>query len=154
MINLKDFIESLGPEAKSYTQKQLAQLHIDVERLAHILIAVHVSKKDQEDTHIDDNLASAIVKPMSEPITQPDLKNLREQLNEDMKTHIGTLYEKFSSDVGLLSEQVSSIDNRVITVERKLDVIIDAVADLKVEATEEREHQRRLDNRIAILEAR
>lgn len=111
---------------------------------------------------------------MSDPATKSDLNELREQLrqdmnvqrerfNEDMKTHTGTLYEKFSGDVGLLSEQMTMMNKRLARVEKKMDVLTDTVGDMKVELTvvnekldrkADRSQITQLDRRVATLEAK
>ena len=40
MITHKQFVKSLGEHAKKYTPGELQQLHIDVRKMARILIAV------------------------------------------------------------------------------------------------------------------
>ena len=95
-----------------------------------------------------------IVDAMNDQATKNDLFELRKQLNEDIRGHMGVLYEKVSRDVVLLREQVTSVNKRLTVVESKVDFAIEAVADLKVEATSRRERLVRLENRISALETR
>lgn len=44
MIEFDQFVESLGPHAQRYTPEQLRQLHIEVRKLAQLLIAVHKAR--------------------------------------------------------------------------------------------------------------
>lgn len=77
----------------------------------------------------------------NEHITKSDLsyfgQNLRKEINDDFKTHVGFLYEKFSSDVKLIAESQQmtnqKLDNiinnqnnltqRVNRAEVRLDVV-------------------------------
>lgn len=45
MMDFDDFVASLGDEAQRYTPVQLRQLHIEVHKLAKILIAVQRARK-------------------------------------------------------------------------------------------------------------
>lgn len=91
---------------------------------------------------------------MADPATTHDLTELRKQLNADIRLHMGALYEKVSSDVSLLGEQSTAINKRLTVVESKADVIIEAVAELKVEATTRGDRLLRLENRVSALETR
>lgn len=106
------------------------------------------------DGHIDSPCPRAMVVVMPDPATKQDLIDFRKHLNEDMRLHMGALYEKFSGDLTLLAEQVTAVNKRLTVVESKVDVVIEAVADLKVEATTRRERLLRLENRVATLETR
>lgn len=99
-----------------------------------------------------------------ESITKDDLKDLRKQLNEDMETqrtklnedmetHVGVLYEKFSGEVKLVAEQVTVIDTRLQRVEHKTDLLLETVADIKVELTPLRESVGNHETRIKHLES-
>lgn len=104
--------------------------------------------------HIDPSHCFVIVGVMSEPTTKQDLIEFRTQINEDLRLHMGALYEKVSSDVSLLGEQLTALNKRLTVVESKVDVVIESVADLKVESTNRRERLLRLENRVNTLEAR
>ena len=41
MVDYDTFVASLGPDAERYTPAQLQQLHVDVQRLASVLLAIH-----------------------------------------------------------------------------------------------------------------
>jgi hypothetical protein len=61
----------------------------------------------------------------------------------------GALYGKFSGDVRLLSEQMSTINKRVTVVETKVDAVIEAVDDLKVKSIGLSDRVRRTETRIS-----
>ena len=44
MITFEQFVAGLGPHAKTYTPEQLKQLHVEVRKLAEVLLAVHEAK--------------------------------------------------------------------------------------------------------------
>ena len=92
-----------------------------------------------------------------------DMEAQRVRFNDDMKTHMGTLYEKFSADVSLVSEQITGIDKRLGRVEKKVEVLTDTVGEIKVELTAVNDKLDRkadksqvtlLDRRVAALEAK
>jgi hypothetical protein len=45
MITYKIFVKSLGEHARKYTPKELKQLHIDVRRMAMIVVEIHKSRR-------------------------------------------------------------------------------------------------------------
>ena len=44
MDDLEHFIKGLGPHAKYYTPEQLQQLHVEVRKLAAILLEIHKAR--------------------------------------------------------------------------------------------------------------
>src|SRR3989344_4898734 len=84
--------------------------------------------------------------------SKDDLADLRKQINEDIKLHMGTLYEKFSSDVKLVAEQVCAIDTRLQRVEQKADLLIETVGELKMEVSNDREVIKDHEQRVQRLE--
>lgn len=44
MVDFEHFVDGLGPHAKHYTPAQLKQLHIEVRKLAEVLLAIHEAK--------------------------------------------------------------------------------------------------------------
>ncbi len=67
-----------------------------------------------------------------------DEQKFRQEINEDFKQHIEVLYEKFHTDIQLLAEQQQDTN-------RKVDMLIETVGDIKVEITEINE---KLDNKV------
>lgn len=49
MITFEQFVTSLGPNAQRYTSEQLRQLHVDVRKMARVLIAIHKTRRSQAD---------------------------------------------------------------------------------------------------------
>ena len=47
MITFEAFVKSLGKDAQRYTPAQLRQLHVDVRKMAQVLIAIHKSRRRQ-----------------------------------------------------------------------------------------------------------
>lgn len=75
-----------------------------------------------------------------------DLKSgLRKEINEDFKTHVGTLYEKFHGDIKLVIERQNGMGKRLERVENKVDLLTETVGDIKVEVTGNRLE---LDNKV------
>ncbi len=82
--------------------------------------------------------------------TKADLRELRKEINEDIKQYMGVQYEKFHSDVQFLAKQISSLiqrverleqkmeqlEQRVGRLEQRMDIILDAVGTMHVELTE------------------
>ena len=44
MVDFDLFVKTLGPHAKQYSDEQLRQLHVEVRKLAEVLLAVHEAK--------------------------------------------------------------------------------------------------------------
>ncbi|MGD0977026.1 MAG: hypothetical protein ABR875_01890 [Minisyncoccia bacterium] len=118
----------------------------------------------------------------NEYIVKSDFAELRKGMNEDFKTHIGALYEKFSGEVKLVAEQhqdtntrvrnlehqyqdtdtrVQRIDKKVDTLEKKMDIVVDVLGELKVDVSEiknglnkkaDLKDQKLLEKRILALE--
>jgi hypothetical protein len=44
MIDFEDFVKNLGPHAKHYTPEQLKQLHVEVRKMAEVLLAIYRAK--------------------------------------------------------------------------------------------------------------
>lgn len=109
--------------------------------------------------------------------TKDDLKKLRGELKEDFKNYTGILYERFSDQVQVIAEQNSDIkkelkkinnhlevsDGRLDKLEIKTDVLIETVAEIKVDTTAIREElenktdvieHKKLAHRVAVLESR
>lgn len=91
-----------------------------------------------------------------------DLKNdLRKEINEDFKTHVGALYEKFHGDIKLVIEKQDGMDQRLGRVENKVDLLTETVGDIKVELTGnrmelenkvDRSEHKTLERRVVALE--
>lgn len=95
--------------------------------------------------------------------TKIDLKDLRKEINEDFKTHVGTLYEKFHGDIKLVIERQDGMDRRLERVENKVDLLTETVGDIKVEVTGNglelddkvnRSEHKGLEQRVVALEAK
>lgn len=84
-------------------------------------------------------------KAKNEYTTKADLKDLRKEINEDFKTHVGTLYEKFHGEVKLVIERQSGMDTRLERVEHKIDLLTETAGDIKIEVTG---NQLELDNKV------
>lgn len=59
----------------------------------------------------------------TEYATKSDLKGLRKDINQDIKTHMGVLYEKFSDDVKVLAESHLDTSREVKKLGRKVDIL-------------------------------
>jgi len=82
---------------------------------------------------------------------------------DEMKTYMGVLYEKFDNEVKIVAEQYTAIDKRLTRVESKTDMLIETVADIKVDTAMIREEleskvdkseHKKLVHRVAVLESR
>ena len=91
--------------------------------------------------------------------TKGDLKEFK----DNVKNYMGLLHEQFSDQVKVVAEQYSTIDRRLTRVESKTDMLIETVADIKVDTTMIREElegkvdksgHRKLEHRVAVLESR
>jgi hypothetical protein len=49
MSDYEHFVKGLGPYAKHYTSEQLKQLHVEVRRLAELLLESHYAAKARAD---------------------------------------------------------------------------------------------------------
>jgi hypothetical protein len=47
MMTFEDFLKRLGERANRYSADELRQLHIDVQRFAQILVAIHRIRQDR-----------------------------------------------------------------------------------------------------------
>lgn len=47
MITFEQFVKSLGKDAQRYTPAQLRQLHVDVRKMAQVLVAIHKRRRHQ-----------------------------------------------------------------------------------------------------------
>lgn len=47
VITFEQFVQGLGPHARRYTTAQLRQLHVDVRKMAQVLLAIHKSRRRQ-----------------------------------------------------------------------------------------------------------
>lgn len=82
-------------------------------------------------------------KTKNEYITKTDLtefggslkNDLRKELNEDFKHHVGVIYEKFHGDIKLVIERQGGMDKRLERVENKIDMLTETAGDIKVELT-------------------
>ena len=100
----------------------------------------------------------------TEYATKSDLKGLRKDINQDIKTHMGALYEKFSDDVKVIAEahldtnrelkslggkvsilggkmenlegKVEFLGGKVGNLERKVDMLVETVGEIKVDVVE------------------
>ena len=95
--------------------------------------------------------------------TKNDLKNFKDEIKHDVKNYMGVLYEKFENEVKIVAEQYTSIDKRLTKVESKTDMLIETVADIKVDTAMIREElgseadkseHKKLEHRVAVLESR
>ncbi len=55
MSTLEQFVASLGPHAKNYTEAELKQLHVEVRQLAEVLLSIHRAKQLKK---VDDQLVT------------------------------------------------------------------------------------------------
>ena len=78
MVKFEHFVESLGPHAKHYTADQLKQLHVEVRKLAEVLLDIHEAKtsarKKQrspqpvlDESRDDRTLESVLIEPADGP---------------------------------------------------------------------------------------
>ena len=72
-------------------------------------------------------------------------QELRKEINDDFKHHVGVLYEKFHGDIKLVIEYQQGMGKRLARVENKVDLLTETVADIKVEVTGNRME---LDNKV------
>jgi hypothetical protein len=91
------------------------------------------------------------------PLTNADLDTLK----NDLQNFMGSLYEKFHSDVELIIENQQETNHRIDTLENKNDLIMETVGEIKVELSEihenllgkvDQEDHRSLEKRISRLE--
>ena len=82
---------------------------------------------------------------------------------KEMKNYVGLLHEQFSDQVEVVAEQYANIDRRLTKVESKADMLIETVADIKVDTAMIREElgskadkgeHKKLEHRVAVLESR
>lgn len=108
-------------------------------------------------------------------VVKSDLEELRKGMNEDFKTHIGALYEKFSGEVKLVAEQHQDTNTRVRNLEhqhqdtsatigkldKKMELVIETLGELKVDVSEIKDglnkkadlkDQKLLEKRVLALE--
>ncbi len=94
----------------------------------------------------------------TEYATKSDLQDL----NEDIKTYVGTLYEKFSDDVKVLAESHLDTNKRVRNLEVKMDMLVDTVGEIKIDVAEIKDKfdqkadlkdHKLLEKRVSVLEA-
>lgn len=99
-----------------------------------------------------------------------DFKELRNELKEDLnglkedfKNHTGFLIEQFSDQVKVVAEQYSGIEKRLTRVESKTDMLVETVADIKVdtamireglESKADKSEHKKLEHRVTVLESR
>jgi len=97
-------------------------------------------------------------KSEKQPATKGDLKEFR----DDVKNYMGLLHEQFSDQVKVVAEQYFGIDKRLTSVESKTDMLIETVADIKVDTAMIREElgskadkseHKKLEHRVAVLES-
>ena len=93
--------------------------------------------------------------------TPDKFDQLRQQMNEDFKQHIGVLYEKFQSDIQLVAEQHESLSRKIdILSEQQKDtrrvvtLTFDTVGRQTERITKVEEEQSLLTQRVTVLEAR
>jgi len=80
MITFEQFVKNLGGHAKHYTTTQLKQLHIDVRKMAQILVAIHKSlqrplpspQERLDDRHPDRTMGSDITRRGDGGLSQAD----------------------------------------------------------------------------------
>lgn len=72
-----------------------------------------------------------------------DMKQFRDDINENIKTHTGVLFEKFFEEVTVLAEahqdtnrRVRSLETRTSSLEDKMDTVIDTLGEVKVSVNE------------------
>lgn len=94
---------------------------------------------------------------------ESDFKRFRGEIKEDFKNYTGLLHEQFSDQVKLVAEQYTSIDRRLTKVETRTEILMETVAEIKMDTTmirEELENKadkaevKKLGHRVAVLEAR
>lgn len=95
--------------------------------------------------------------------TDDRFNKFRKEINEDFKTHVGVIYEKFHGDIKLVIERQDGMDEKLERVENKIDVLTETVADAKVELTGnrmefdskvDRSEHKDLERRVVALEAK
>ena len=112
-------------------------------------------------------------KSQNQLATKGDLKEFR----DDVKNYMGLLHENFSDQVKVVAEQNSDInktlkkmnnhfqivDGRLDRLEIKTNMLIETVADIKIDTTMIREElgnkadkgeHKKLEHRVAVLESR
>ncbi len=113
-----------------------------------------------------------------------DIKGFKDEFREDrkkykdeMKTYMGVLYEKFDNDVKVVAEQyldtnrnlasinkyLGHVDQRLDKLKIKTDMLVETVADIKVDTAMIREElgskadkseHKKLEHRVTVLESR
>lgn len=107
-------------------------------------------------------------------VTKQDFKEFKQELNEDIKMHMGVLYERFSGEVKFVAEQVGTVlekqqetnekidkltsradqtdlkfvhlETKFDHLEEKVDMLIETVGEIKVDVTEIKDElQNKLD---------
>lgn len=63
----------------------------------------------------------------NEYATKGDLRELRTEINEDFKVHVGVLYEKFENEVKVVAESHLDIDRKVDKLSFKGDLLAEKV---------------------------
>lgn len=102
--------------------------------------------------------------------TKGDLKKLGTGISKDIrgfkneiKNYMGVLHEQFSDQVKVVAEQYTAIDKRLMRVESKTDMLIETVADIKVdtemfieklESKIDKSEHKKLEHRVTVLESR
>jgi len=67
------------------------------------------------------------------------------KLGNELKTHMGVLFERASEQTVLLAEQLEDTNHRVNNLESKMDMVIETIADVKVVVNEIKDG---LDNKV------
>lgn len=76
----------------------------------------------------------------TEYATKGDLEDLRhglrKEINEDIRVHMGTLYEKFESEVKVVAESHLDTNREVKILGAKVDMLIETVGEMQLDMTE------------------
>lgn len=76
----------------------------------------------------------------------------RKELNKDMKTHMGVLFEKFSEEVTIVAEQYLETNRHLKSLENKMDVVVETIGESKVDTADLKSETDTIKHRLAILE--
>ncbi|MDO8592313.1 MAG: hypothetical protein Q7R92_00900, partial [bacterium] len=94
--------------------------------------------------------------------TKADMQELRANINGDIKTHMGVLYEKFSDEVRVVAESHLDTRREIKTLGTKVDMLIETVGEIKVDVTDIKDglknktdikDHKLLEKRVSVLEA-
>ncbi|OGN05383.1 MAG: hypothetical protein A2831_01440 [Candidatus Yanofskybacteria bacterium RIFCSPHIGHO2_01_FULL_44_17] len=112
----------------------------------------------------------------NEYATRGDLRELRQEINEDMRVHVGVLYEKFENEVKVVAESHQDIDRKVDKLDfgvgtltdevgklnNKMDMVVETIGEIKTDISEIKNDLKNktdikdhkiLEKRVSVLEA-